>query len=75
MRGHTFHSSTCPSLLRPQVSTARPGQSPAADTADAGEALFVQGSVRASDFHAWFASAPEAVAQLFGAALQEPSHG
>ena len=72
LRGHTFHYSTCQTPLLPQARTARPGQSP---TADAGEALYVQGSVRASYFHAWFASAPEAVAQLFGADPQEPAHG
>ncbi|RYF81011.1 MAG: cobyrinate a,c-diamide synthase [Comamonadaceae bacterium] len=72
LRGHTFHYSTCQSPLQPQVRSARPGQVPAAD---AGEALYVQGSVRASYFHAWFASAPEAVARLFGAASHEPLNG
>ena len=72
LRGHTFHYSTSQSPLVPQARSARPGQAPAAD---AGEALYVQGSVRASYFHAWFASAPDAVAQLFGAASQEPLNG
>jgi cobyrinic acid a,c-diamide synthase len=30
-----------------------------------GEALYAQGAVRASYFHAWFASNPEAAASLF----------
>ena len=30
-----------------------------------GEALYVQGSVKASYFHAWFASNPVAAARLF----------
>ncbi|HSU20441.1 MAG TPA: hypothetical protein VLK60_00985, partial [Variovorax sp.] len=33
-----------------------------------GEAVHVHGSVRASYFHAWFASDPEATARLFDAA-------
>jgi cobyrinic acid a,c-diamide synthase len=32
-----------------------------------GEALYVHGPVRASYFHAWFASSLEATARLFGA--------
>jgi cobyrinic acid a,c-diamide synthase len=42
--------------------TARPVTDP---LPDAGEALWQQGSLRASYFHAWFASCPEAVAELF----------
>lgn len=63
LRGHTFHYSLCHTALAPQTRTARPGQAPAAD---AGEALYVRGSVRASYFHAWFASSPAATAYLLG---------
>lgn len=72
LRGHTFHYSTARTPIVPQARSARPGQTP---TPDAGEALYRHGSVRASYFHAWFASAPEAVAQLFGAVPMESAHG
>jgi len=69
LRGHTFHYSTCDTPLAPQARGTRPG------TGDAGEALYARGSVRASYFHAWFASSPEAVAGLFGAAPVQVVHG
>jgi cobyrinic acid a,c-diamide synthase len=62
LRGHTFHYSTCATPLAPVARTSRPGQAPAPD---AGEALLQQGSIRASYFHAWFASSPAATAALF----------
>ena len=62
MRGHTFHYSTSASPLVPVARTARPDHDP---MPDAGEALWQQGSVRASYFHAWFPSCPEAVVELF----------
>ncbi|RCW68255.1 cobyrinate a,c-diamide synthase [Pseudorhodoferax soli] len=62
LRGHTFHYSTCATPLAPLARTARPGQAPAPD---AGEALLQHGSIRASYFHAWFASSPAATAALF----------
>jgi cobyrinic acid a,c-diamide synthase len=62
LRGHTFHYSSCETPLVPAAFTGRPG----AD-ARAGEAFYVHGPVRASYFHAWFASSPEATARLFGA--------
>ncbi|WP_137894787.1 cobyrinate a,c-diamide synthase [Ramlibacter sp. 2FC] len=62
LRGHTFHYSTCATPLAPVARTARPGSAPAPE---AGEALYRQGPVRASYFHAWFASSPEATARLF----------
>ena len=65
LRGHTFHYSTCattmPALTRTQ---AAPGRKLRGE----GEALYVSGStksVRASYFHAWFASNPLAAAHLF----------
>ena len=62
LRGHTFHYSTCDSPLQARARTARPGKSPAPN---AGESLWVQGSIRASYFHAWFASNPQATVRLF----------
>ncbi|MHB1122112.1 MAG: cobyrinate a,c-diamide synthase [Ramlibacter sp.] len=62
LRGHTFHYSTCATPLSPAARTARPDASPAAA---AGEAFYQHGPVRASYFHAWFASCPEAAASLF----------
>ena len=66
LRGHTFHYSSCETSLAPSAHTARPGATQAVG-ARAGEAFYVHGPVRASYFHAWFASSPEATAQLFGA--------
>ena len=63
LRGHTFHSSTAQSTAPVVGRTARPQALPAPD---AGEALYRQGSIHASYFHAWFASAPAAVAHLLG---------
>lgn len=62
LRGHTFHYSVCHTPLAAVTRTSRPDTIPSFDV---GEALYVQGSVRASYFHAWFASNPEMVAQLF----------
>ncbi|MBS0300787.1 MAG: cobyrinic acid a,c-diamide synthase, partial [Proteobacteria bacterium] len=63
LRGHTFHYSRFDSLARVATRTARPGQRVAPD---AGEAVYRQGSLQASYFHAWFASSPVATAALFG---------
>ncbi len=62
LRGHTFHYSTAATSAKVVTRTARPDTEP---VADAGEALYQRGSVRASYFHAWFASAPAAAASLF----------
>jgi cobyrinic acid a,c-diamide synthase len=62
LRGHTFHYSTTETTLHHVARTARPNTDP---LPHAGEALWQHGSVRASYFHAWFASCPEAVAELF----------
>ena len=64
LRGHTFHYSTCDSTAPVDARTARPGQDAAPD---AGEAVYRLGGLRASYFHAWFASSPRATAALFGA--------
>jgi cobyrinic acid a,c-diamide synthase len=62
LRGHTFHYSTSDSSAAVVARTARPDEVPAPDS---GEALYQQGSIHASYFHAWFPSSPEAVAHLF----------
>jgi cobyrinic acid a,c-diamide synthase len=62
LRGHTFHYSTCATPLVAATRTSRPDTEP---DAVSGEALWVQGSIRASYFHAWFASHPQAAASLF----------
>jgi cobyrinic acid a,c-diamide synthase len=69
LRGHTFHYSNCETPLAPAARTARPGGG------EGGEAVYVQGPVRASYFHAWFASSPEATARLFQPAPLGFTHG
>ena len=62
LRGHAFHYSTCATVLPVAARTqAAPGRKLRGD----GEALYAQGSVKASYFHAWFASNPIAAAGLF----------
>ena len=65
LRGHTFHWSVTDTPLPPVARIVRPGAAaqPVASGAD-GEALYALGPVRASYFHAWFASAPATVAAL-----------
>jgi cobyrinic acid a,c-diamide synthase len=62
VRGHTFHYSVTDTPLQPIARTSRPNTEASADK---GEAVWQQGSVRASYFHAWFPSCPEAVAGWF----------
>lgn len=59
LRGHTFHYSTCETPL-PAVARTTPAR-----RAGPGEAFYSHGSIRASYFHAWFASDPVAAASLF----------
>lgn len=59
LRGHTFHFSLTTSPLAPVAQTV-PGSKFGRP-----EAIYGQGPVRASYFHAWFASNPEATAQMF----------
>lgn len=66
LRGHTFHYSLCDTPLAAVARTARPGATQPVG-GRGGEALYVHGPVRASYFHAWFASSPQATARLFGA--------
>ncbi|MDR7148661.1 cobyrinic acid a,c-diamide synthase [Hydrogenophaga palleronii] len=61
LRGHTFHYSVCDTSLQPAARTVPARARVVSD----GEALYAQGSVRASYFHTWFASSPEAAASLF----------
>ena len=62
LRGHTFHYSICATPLQAASRTqAAPGRTLRGE----GEALYVSGSVKASYFHAWFASSPAAAARLF----------
>jgi len=63
-RAHTFHYSRLDTSMAEAGRSSRPGQAPQPDR---GEALYRQGSVHASYFHAWFASQPRAVAALLGA--------
>lgn len=67
LRGHTFHYSTCDTPLVPHTRTTRPGQEMSAGE---GEALYLQGPMGASYFHAWFPSNPALVARLFSQGLQ-----
>lgn len=62
LRGHAFHYSTAATVVAESARTARPGM-PAEP--GKGEAVYRQGSVRASYFHPWFPSSPEAAASLF----------
>jgi cobyrinic acid a,c-diamide synthase len=63
LRGHTFHHSRTHSPLAPAGHTQP-------QRGGAGEALYRHGALRASYFHAWFASSPAATASLF---LEEPA--
>ena len=61
LSGHSFHFSACETPLAPLACTT-----PAPGSARAqGEAVYAQGAVRASYFHAWFASSLPATATLF----------
>ena len=62
LRGHTFHHFTCRTPLAAHARTSAPGL---AAVAGQGEALYRQGALQASYFHAWFASNPKAAAKLF----------
>ncbi len=59
LRGHTFHYSLTTSPVAPVAHTV-PG-----NLLGRSEAVYGWGTVRASYFHAWFASNPEATAKLF----------
>jgi cobyrinic acid a,c-diamide synthase len=63
LRGHTFHYSTCDTPLQPVLRTTRQAGG------GEGEAVYGQGSIVASYFHAWFPSEPASVARLFSEGL------
>lgn len=67
LRGHTFHYSRLDTDMQFGTRSSRPG---AEVQAERGEAFYQSGSVRASYFHAWFASCPAAAAWLFGATIE-----
>ena len=71
LRGHTFHYSRLDCDAPTVARSSRPGQAPQPDK---GEAVYQLGSVVATYFHAWFASCPEAVAALLGAADAEQAN-
>ncbi|SEP01572.1 cobyrinate a,c-diamide synthase [Aquisalimonas asiatica] len=69
LRGHTFHHSRLETTLEPAARTVRNR------TGTAGEAVYRNGTLTASYYHAYFPSAPEAAAALFrGAALEDLDH-
>lgn len=64
LRGHTFHYSSCETSMQASAWTEPPQRNDGVAVRK-GEAVFVSGTLRASYFHAWFPSAPRAVAALF----------
>lgn len=62
LRGHSFHYSRCETALAPSLHT----ESVRGGVTKTGEAVYRIGALRASYFHAWFASNPAATAALFG---------
>lgn len=67
LRGHSFHWSRFDTPLVPALCT-QPKRPAAGD----GEPLYELGSLRASYFHAWFASSPRLAARLFDSAPLRP---
>lgn len=61
LRGHSFHYSRCETELAPALHT----ESVRGGVTKTGEAVYQRGALRASYFHAWFASHPPATATLF----------
>ena len=59
LRGHAFHYSRFDTALAPQAVTRKH------PSGSAGEAIYRQGALTASYFHAYFPSCPQAVARLF----------
>lgn len=73
LRGHTFHYSTVQTDIPETARTTSPRPH---SRSKAGEALYQcgpRGNVWASYFHSWFASSPQAAAQLFLPRTQEPA--
>lgn len=61
LRGHSYHHSTLDTPLAPIAHATNPNGGSTA------EALYQQGSLRASYVHHYFPSNPEAIAAFFGA--------
>lgn len=61
LRGHSFHYSRCDSPLQP----TRRAASPRGGASAPGEPVYESAALRASYFHAWFGSSPQATAALF----------
>jgi cobyrinic acid a,c-diamide synthase len=61
LRGHSFHYSRCETELAPALHT----ESVRGGVTKTGEAVYQRGALRASYFHAWFASNPPATAAFF----------
>jgi len=61
LRGHSYHHSLMQTPLMPRVRASNPNGGATA------EALFIEGSLRASYVHHYFPSNPAAVASFFGA--------
>jgi cobyrinic acid a,c-diamide synthase len=61
LRGHSFHYSRCETELAPALHT----ESVRGGVTKTGEAVYQHGALRASYFHAWFASNLAATAALF----------
>ncbi|MFT7401201.1 MAG: cobyrinic acid a,c-diamide synthase [Hydrogenophaga sp.] len=61
LRGHSFHYSCCETELAPALHT----KSVRGGVTKTGEAVYQRGALRASYFHAWFASNLAATAALF----------
>ncbi len=62
LRGHSFHCSRCETPLAPALHT----ESVRGGATAVGEAVYQRDALRASYFHAWFASNLAATAALFG---------
>ncbi|WP_313075228.1 cobyrinate a,c-diamide synthase [Melaminivora sp.] len=65
LRGHSFHYSSVDSSAHAPRQALRPGTEGAAEAPGA-EAVYRHGSICASYFQPWFASAPRALARLLG---------
>ncbi|MDO4230824.1 MAG: cobyrinic acid a,c-diamide synthase [Lautropia sp.] len=70
LRGHTFHYSRCETTLPPVAHSHRPDQP---EGGERSEAIYQWKNLRASYFHAWFASSPARAAALFLPAEDAPA--
>jgi len=68
LRGHAFHYSTFTTPLPPSATTAKRVAAGKGGTQAAGEAVYRQGALTATYFHAYFSSCPAAMARFFSKA-------